>query len=142
MSTAVEQAVACVPVTQRGWVRPPVGTSFVGENFFSVFFLTCKGTISLDLSTTAVCQLKSTVTSGSDRWGISLKLPSGSGRPVGIVALLVTRVAFCCQVNLGPTVRTMSWSFYFLELNMSCFVHKEFEEGQYLRINKSPVDSF
>ena len=32
-STAVEQAVACAPVTQRARVRSPVGTSFLGEVF-------------------------------------------------------------------------------------------------------------
>ena len=69
------------------------------------------------------CLLKPTVTSGSNRWGISLKLSSGSGRPVGSVALLlVIRVVFCCQDNL--TVRTVDWSLYFLELKMSCFVKK------------------
>ena len=41
LSTAVEQAVACAPVTQRAQVRFPVGTGFLGE-VFSVFFLTCK----------------------------------------------------------------------------------------------------
>ena len=40
-STAVGQAEACVLVTQRAWVRSPVGTSFLGE-VFSGFFLTCK----------------------------------------------------------------------------------------------------
>ena len=40
-STAVGQAVACVPVTQRAQVQSPVGTSFLGE-VFSGFFLTCK----------------------------------------------------------------------------------------------------
>ena len=40
VSTAVEQAVACAPVTQRALVRSPVGTSFLGEGF-SEFFLTC-----------------------------------------------------------------------------------------------------
>ena len=39
--TAVEQAVACTPVTQRARVRSPVGSSFLGETF-SRFFLTCK----------------------------------------------------------------------------------------------------
>ena len=47
------------------------------------------------------CQLKPTATSGSNKWGISLNLPSGSGRSAGSVALLLmTRVAFCCQDNL------------------------------------------
>ena len=41
MSTAVEQVVACALVTQRAWVRSPVGTGFLGS-FFSWFFLTCK----------------------------------------------------------------------------------------------------
>ena len=41
MPTAVEQAVACTPVTQRARVRYPVGTSFLGEFFFR-FFLTFK----------------------------------------------------------------------------------------------------
>ena len=40
-STAVKQAVARAPVTQRAGVRSPVGTSFLGE-VFSGFFLTCK----------------------------------------------------------------------------------------------------
>ena len=40
-STAVGQAVACVPVMQRTWVRSPVGISFLGE-VFSGFFLICK----------------------------------------------------------------------------------------------------
>ena len=31
--TAVEQAVACTPVTQWARVRSPVGTSFLGEVF-------------------------------------------------------------------------------------------------------------
>ena len=35
---SVEQAVPCMSVTQRAWVRSPVGTSFLGE----VFFLNCK----------------------------------------------------------------------------------------------------
>ena len=33
--TAVEQAVACAPVTQRAWIRSPVGTSFPGCDFSS-----------------------------------------------------------------------------------------------------------
>ena len=33
LSTAVGQAVACAPVTQRARVRSPVGTSFLGEVF-------------------------------------------------------------------------------------------------------------
>ena len=37
LSTAVGQAVACAPVTQRARVRSPVGTSFLGE-FFRDFF--------------------------------------------------------------------------------------------------------
>ena len=41
MSTAVEQAVACAPVTQRAPVRFLIGTSFLGE-VFSGFSLTCK----------------------------------------------------------------------------------------------------
>ena len=41
MSTAVEQAVAFAPVTQRARIRSPVGTSFLGE-LFSGVFLTCK----------------------------------------------------------------------------------------------------
>ena len=40
-STTVEQAVACMPVTQLARVRSPVGTSFLGE-VFSGFFLPCK----------------------------------------------------------------------------------------------------
>ena len=32
-STAVGQAVACAPITQRARVRSPVGTSFLGEVF-------------------------------------------------------------------------------------------------------------
>ena len=40
MSTAVEQAVACTPVTQRVRVRSPFGTSFLGE-VLSEFFLAC-----------------------------------------------------------------------------------------------------
>ena len=40
-STAVGQAVACAPVTQRARVRSLVGTSFVDE-VFSGFFLTYK----------------------------------------------------------------------------------------------------
>ena len=36
-STAVDQVVACAPVTQRARVRSPVGTSFLGEVFFGVF---------------------------------------------------------------------------------------------------------
>ena len=36
-STAVGQAAACAPVTQRARVRSPVGTSFLGEDFFGVF---------------------------------------------------------------------------------------------------------
>ena len=40
-STAVDQVVACAPVTQRARVRSPVGTNFLGE-VFSGFFLTCK----------------------------------------------------------------------------------------------------
>ena len=39
--TAMEQAVACAPVTQRTRVLSPVRTSFLGE-VFSGFFLTCK----------------------------------------------------------------------------------------------------
>ena len=39
--TAVGQAVACAPVTQRARVRIPIGKSFLGE-IFSGFFLTCK----------------------------------------------------------------------------------------------------
>ena len=41
VSTAVGQAAACAPVTQRARVRSPVGTGFLGEVFFGVF-LTCK----------------------------------------------------------------------------------------------------
>ena len=41
VSTAVGQAVACAPVTQRARVRAPVGTCFLGEVYFRVF-LTCK----------------------------------------------------------------------------------------------------
>ena len=33
MSTAVEQAIAYAPVTQRARVRSPVGTSHLGEVF-------------------------------------------------------------------------------------------------------------
>ena len=33
VSTDVEQAVACAPVTQQARVRSPVGTSFLGEVF-------------------------------------------------------------------------------------------------------------
>ena len=40
-STAVGQAVACAPFTQRARVRSPIGTDFLGEDF-SGFFLTCK----------------------------------------------------------------------------------------------------
>ena len=40
-STAVEQAIACAPVTQRSRVRSPVGTAFLGE-VFSGSFLTYK----------------------------------------------------------------------------------------------------
>ena len=40
-STALEQVVACVLVTQRARVRSPVGTGFLGEVFLG-FFLTCK----------------------------------------------------------------------------------------------------
>ena len=40
-STAVGQAVACAPVTQRARVRSPVGTGFLGEVFLG-FFLACK----------------------------------------------------------------------------------------------------
>ena len=43
-STAVDKAVACASVTQRGRVRSPVGTSFLGE-VFSGFFLTCKANV-------------------------------------------------------------------------------------------------
>ena len=39
--TAVGQAVACAPVTQRARVRSLIGTSFLGEVFLG-FFLTCK----------------------------------------------------------------------------------------------------
>ena len=39
--TAVDQVVACGPVTQRARVRSSVGTSFLGE-VLSGFFLTCK----------------------------------------------------------------------------------------------------
>ena len=39
--TAVGQAVACAPVTQRARVRSPVGTSFLG-GVFSGFFLNYK----------------------------------------------------------------------------------------------------
>ena len=35
--TAVGQAVACAPVTQRARVRSPVGTCFLGKVFFGVF---------------------------------------------------------------------------------------------------------
>ena len=35
-STAVGQAAACAPATQRALVRSPVGTSFLGEVFFGV----------------------------------------------------------------------------------------------------------
>ena len=35
--TAVGQAVACAPFTQRARVRSPVGTGFLGEVFFAVF---------------------------------------------------------------------------------------------------------
>ena len=41
VSTAVSQAAACAPVTQRARVRFPVGTGFLGE-VFSRFFFTCK----------------------------------------------------------------------------------------------------
>ena len=41
LSPAVDQAVACAPVTQRVWVRYPVGASFLCEVFLG-FFLTCK----------------------------------------------------------------------------------------------------
>ena len=41
VSTAVGQAAARVPFTQRALVRTPVGTSFLGE-VFSGFFLTYK----------------------------------------------------------------------------------------------------
>ena len=37
LSTAVEQAVECAPITQQTRVRSPVGTSFLGEVFFGVF---------------------------------------------------------------------------------------------------------
>ena len=37
MSTAVGQAVACAPATQRARVRSPVRTSFLGEVCFGVF---------------------------------------------------------------------------------------------------------
>ena len=40
-STAVEQAVAGMPVMQWTRVQSPVGTNFLGE-VFSGFFLTCK----------------------------------------------------------------------------------------------------
>ena len=40
-STAVGQAVECVPVTQRARVRTPVEKSFLGE-VSSGFFFTCK----------------------------------------------------------------------------------------------------
>ena len=40
-STAVGEAAACAPVTQRDRVRSPVGTSFLGEGF-SGFFLACQ----------------------------------------------------------------------------------------------------
>ena len=40
-STAVDQVVACAPVTQRARVGYPTGTSFLGE-VFSGFSLTCK----------------------------------------------------------------------------------------------------
>ena len=40
-STALGQAEACAPVTQRALVRSPVGTCFLGE-VFSGFFLTRK----------------------------------------------------------------------------------------------------
>ena len=33
LSTAVDQAVACAPVTQWAWVQSPVGTSFPDEVF-------------------------------------------------------------------------------------------------------------
>ena len=36
-STAVGQAAACAPVTQRARIRSPVGTSFLGEVFFGAF---------------------------------------------------------------------------------------------------------
>ena len=43
-SIAVEETEACTPVTQRAWVRSPVGTSFLGEGFsgflvFSIYLL-------------------------------------------------------------------------------------------------------
>ena len=41
LSTAVGQAVACMPVMQQARIRSPVGTSFLGEVFSGVF-LTCK----------------------------------------------------------------------------------------------------
>ena len=37
LSTAVEQVAACALVTQRARVRSPVGTNFLGEDFFGVF---------------------------------------------------------------------------------------------------------
>ena len=37
-STAIEQAVVCVPVAQRVRIRSPVGASFLGEVFFRCFF--------------------------------------------------------------------------------------------------------
>ena len=40
--TVVEQAAARASVTQRAWVRSPIETSFLGEVFFSGFFLTCR----------------------------------------------------------------------------------------------------
>ena len=41
---AVEQTVACAPVTQRARVRSPVGICFLMK-FFSGFFLTCKSNV-------------------------------------------------------------------------------------------------
>ena len=41
MSTAVDQAVSCAPVTQWARVRSPVGTSLLDDVFLG-FFLTCK----------------------------------------------------------------------------------------------------
>ena len=40
-TTAVEQAIACAPVTQLDRVRSAIGTSFLRE-LFSGFFLTCE----------------------------------------------------------------------------------------------------
>ena len=42
LSTAVEQAVVCAPVTQRARFRSPVGTGFQGKDFFWGSFLTSR----------------------------------------------------------------------------------------------------